>query len=307
MIVNDIFKRAIALVDGITDAGIVDTANTADYLARTPYLVNLFQMELIKTGDLYSKYDIAYKPLKNILNDGDHFEIKEHTTDDITINSDSVARAYYFESDASSGTVKIEDYNGSWNTLATVTLTNTDIGFVAYKALVTPSANATKSRIVFSGSYYYRFKNVALHTEALSNVSKLYEYKPQVSIALPSTLHSIKNVIFKGNKNYLVTPDYAIENNGNLLYLIIDRNFEGEILVTYYKNPTEITSVDDTIEIDDFSANIIAYMLAEAFMNVEQNDYLAGLFKNKYLQLISESQYKKPKPFVKIINKYGSF
>jgi hypothetical protein len=47
-------------------------------------------------------------------------------------------------------------------------------------------------------------------------------------------------------------------------------------------------------------------MLAEAFMNVEQNDYLAGLFKNKYQQLIAESNYKKPKPVVKIINKYGS-
>lgn len=308
MTVNEIFERAIALVDGITDAGAVDTANTADYKARTPFLVNLFQSELIKSGNLFIKYPIAYKPLANILTGGDHFDIEEHNVSDVIIESTAVAKVYYFESDGASGTVKIEDYNGSWNTLATITLANTGYGFIPYKALITPTSGATKSRIVFSGSHYYRFRNVAMHAESFSNISRVYDYSPFVKVTLQSNTHSVKNVVFKDAHNYEVTPYYSIEYNGTVWEILFARDFEGELLVTYIPQPAKISAVDlsDTIVLDDYSANIMAYMLAEAFMNVEQNDYLAGLFKNKYQQLISESQYKKPKPAVKTVNVYGS-
>jgi hypothetical protein len=311
MTVNEIFERAIALIDRITDAGVVDTTNTADYKARTPFLVNLFQMELIKSGDLFTKYPIAYKPFTNILLGGDHFEVDEHLLTDIPIESadGDVAKLYYFESDGASGSVLIQDYTSSWNTLATITLANTGYGFMPYKALITPTSGATKSRIVFSGNYYYRFRNVAMHAETLSNINRFHDYAPRVKVAMPSTCHSIKDVIFKYYKDgYDVSPRYEIERNGNLWEILFDRNFEGEMLVTYVPNPTKITTADlsESLTVDDFSADIIAYMLAEAFMNVEQNDYLAGLFKNKYQQLIAESNYKKPKPVVKIINKYGS-
>jgi len=308
MTVNEIFERAIALVDDITDAGAVDTANTADYKARTPYLINLFQMELIKSGNLFTKYPIAYKPLKNILVGGDYFDIEEHIDSDIIIETEGVAKTYYFESDGASGTVKIEDYNGSWNTLATITLANTGMGFVPYKALITPTSGATKSRIVFSGSHYYRFRNVCMHSESFSNVSRVYDYSPMVKVTLPTTTHSIMNVVFKDANNYEITPRYNVEHNGIAWEILFPRDFEGELLVTYIPNPTKVTATDlsDTVTVDDYSANIMAYMLAEAFMNVEHNDYLAGLFKNKYQQLIAESQYRKPKPAVKIVNVYGS-
>ena len=124
---------------------------------------------------------------------------------------------------------------------------------------------------------------------------------------MPADCHSIKNVIFKWYKgNYVVSPEYEIERKGNRIEILFNRDFEGEVLITYVPNPEEVTAITDDITIDDFSGNIMSYMLAEAFMNVEQNDYLAGLFKNKYQVLMAESQIKKPKPVVRIINKYGS-
>lgn len=309
MTVNEIFERALALVDGITDAGAADTANTADYKARTPFLVNLFQMELIKSGDLFTKYPIAYKPFKNILTGGDHFSVGEHVATDVEIESTDVAKIYYFECDGASGSVKIEDYTGSWNTLATITLANTGYGFVPYKALITPTSGATKSRIVFTGNYYYRFKNVAMHAETLSNINRFHDYGEKVKVTMPSTCHSIKDVVFKYDKDgYALSPHYEVERTGNLWEILFDRDFEGEVLVTYVPNPTKISTADlsESLTVDDYSADIMAYMLAEAFMNVEQNDYLAGLFKNKYQSLIATSSYSKPKPVVKIINKYGT-
>lgn len=307
MIVNDIFERAIALVDGITNDGDVDATNTADYLARTPYLVNLFQMELIKSGDLYTKYPIAYKPFKNILSGGDQLSIGEHIATDVIIEATDVARIYYFESDAPVGTVTIEKYNGSWVTMATITLRNSGYGFVRYKGLIGSLAGETKTRIVFSGDYYYRYSNVAFHKEVLNSINRYYGYGEQVNIALPTNLNSIKNVVFQhSNNTHTLSPKYDIEIKGTQTELVIDRDFEGEILVTYIPNPDLISSIEDDIQVDEFSANIIAYMLAEAFMNVEQNDYLAGLFKSKYQQLIAETQYKKPKNVVNTINVYGT-
>lgn len=311
MTVNEIFERAIALIDGITDAGAVDTTKTADFKARTPFLVNLFQMELIKSGDLFTKYPISYTPFTNILLGGDHFNVDKHIDADVAIETEDgkVAKIYYFESDALEGTVTIEDYTTAWNPIATITLTNTGIGYVSYKALVTPTIGATKSRIVFSGSYYYRFRNVALHSEALSNINEYNNYGTEVKITMPSNCHAIKDVIFKSYKgNYALSPEYKIERTGNLWEVLFSRDFEGEVLITYIPNPTKVTStaLTDTITIDDYSADIMAYMLAESFSNVDNNDYLANIFKNKYQQLIAQSSYKKPKPVVKMINKYGS-
>ena len=115
MTVNDIFENAIALVNGISDDGTVDITTTADFKARTPFLTNLLQMELIKTGDLTAKYEVSYSPMKNLLQD--RLEILEHITTDIIYETaiGNIAKAYYFDSDASSGTVYIEDYANALN------------------------------------------------------------------------------------------------------------------------------------------------------------------------------------------------
>jgi hypothetical protein len=311
MTVNEIFERAIALIDGITDTGVVDVTKTADYKARTPFLVNLFQMELIKSGDLFVKYSVSSMPFTNILLGGDHFSVAQHIDTDVTIETadGDIARMYYFESDALEGSATIEDYTTGWNTLTTIPITNTGVGYVPYKALVTPTAGATKSRIVFSGSYYYRFKNVALHSQALKNISEYSTYGANTKITMPSTCHSIKDVIFKSYKgNYEVSPEYKVERTGNLWEILFSRDFDGEVLITYIPNPTKVTTtaLSETVTIDDYSADIMAYMLAESFMNVDGNDYLSNIFRNKYQQLIAQSSYRKAKPVVKMINKYGS-
>ena len=309
MTVLEIFEKAIALIDGMTDAGAVDTTTTADYKARTPFLTNLLQSELIKTGDLTAKYEVAYSPMVNLL--GDRFDMLVHETTDIAYETNGkVAMAYYFESDASDGSVLIQDYTGAWNTLATVTLTNSGFAMMPYKALVTPTSGATKSRIVFSGNYNYRYTNFGLFGNAFKTALRMFDYSPYVKITLPTTTYSIKEVIVETSPNvYQSIDDTKFEMDGTTLSMFIDRNFVGTIRVIYIPNPTKVTAtaLSETLQIDDYSCNIMAYGLATAFMNVRRDDYLASIFQRKFDELKSLSQYRKPKQAKKIQNKYGYF
>lgn len=306
--VNEVFEMAIALIDSMTELGAVDTDNTADYKARTPFLVNLLQTELIKTGDLTAKYEVSYSPMANLL--GDKFVTEEHQTVDISYECNEVANCYYFESDGASGTVYIEDYTTGWNVLDTVTLSNTGLGMMAYKDVLTPTVGATKSRIRFSGSYFYRYANFGLFTNSFSAVTRMYDYSPFVKLALPTTLHSIKEVIIEYSpQQYETLSDGKFELEGTTLSIFISNDFKGKIRVIYVPNPTKVTTtaLSETLQIDDYSCMVMAYGLAEAFMNVEQNDMLTRIFNKKFNELKAESMYKKPRSAKKIINKYGYF
>ena len=310
MTVNDIFENAIALVNGISDDGTVDITTTADFKARTPFLTNLLQMELIKTGDLTAKYEVSYSPMKNLLQD--RLEILEHITTDIIYETaiGNIAKAYYFDSDASSGTVYIEDYANGWLPIATIPLVNSGLGMISYKGLVSPSVNATKTRIRFSGSFNYRYSNFGLFSNSFSDISKMFDYSPYVKITMPTTVHSIKEVIVETFPNsYEVVDDSKFEINGTTLSIFINRDFSGKIRIMYIPNPTKITLADlsETLQIDDYSCNIIAYGLAMNFMIGIRDDVMASMFKNKFDELKSLSQFKKPKSAKKIINKYGYF
>jgi len=304
---NDVFKLAIALVDDILDDGSIDTSTTADYLARSPSLINLYQNELLKTADYKLKYELAYTPLENVL--GSQFNITVFDGTDLTYETPSgkLGKAYYFESDAPSGTAYIEHFTTVWNTVTTVTLNATDKGFKAYKGVSVPTALATKSRIRFTGSYYYRTVNRALFTQSFSAGTAFYDYAPWVKVDLPTTCHAIKQIIEEDEYgNYAQNPTHKIEMNGTTEQVYIPYAFRGKIRITFIPEPDLITTMSSTLVIDDYSAKIMAYALASDFMRMEGRVDQSDFFQSKYEQLKNNTQFNKPKQNVQTVNKYGS-
>lgn len=191
---RQVYERAIALVDEINpETGKVDAETTADYLARTPFLLSLLQTELIPYMKTTKKHTIA---------------------------------------------------------------------------------------CVASGEGW-------------------------VKEDLPSDLHSITDVVVDANDGYYKDPVWKTEQNGNLTEFYYDKAFTGTIRVLYKPVPTPVTSLDDVLTIDDSTANLMAYGLAEAFINVEQNDFLQRIFKQKYDEQKSAALSPKPSGMVKIIDVYG--
>lgn len=308
--IEQLFTRACSLVDSLKDDGTVDASTTSDYRGRTLTLVDMAQKELIRQGDYYKIYEFSRKPIQSMFGYMSGFDIQQYKANEdlkFEVSNDKYGgvKAYYFEADGSSGTAYIEDYTSQWNTLATINLSNSTIGFVSYKGTVTPTAGATKSRIRFSGSYYYNVVNYALFNYAFQS-NKVPIYRPWVPIELPSDLKMIDKVVSEYPPlKYANDTFYKIEFSANIQILYIDYYFEGKIRVQYYPIPTTPTSMSDSILIDDVTAQAISYYLAMNFVATEQNEYLTSLFKDKYEKLKAEASIKQPSGTTSIIDAYG--
>lgn len=305
--IEQLFTRACSLVDSLKTDGTVDSSTTSDYRARTLTLVDMAQKELIRLNDTYSIYELSRYPVENLYGYATGFDIKEYDgTTPLTIETNGSVKTYYFESDSNGGTAYIEDYTGGWNTVATIPLTNTGLAFKSYKGSVIPSANATKSRIRFTGSYYYKIVNYALFKYPFES-GKEPVFRPWIPIELPIDLKSIFKVILEyPNKNYAPSSSYKIEWSGTRQTLYVDYFFKGKIRVQYKPVPTVPTSFNDTISLDDTTATAMCYYLAMNFVATEQNDQLTALFRSLYEQAKSEVSIKQPVGETSMIDVYGS-
>jgi hypothetical protein len=264
------------------------------------------QKELIRQGDNFKTYEVARKPVTNLFGYTSGHDIKEYDgVTSLELECSGSAKTYYFESDSNGGTAYIEDYTGTWNTLATVNLVNTTLGFIAYRGSVTPTAGATKSRIRFSGSYYYNVVNYALFSLAFES-GKQPIFRPWVPITLPTDVKMIDKVITEyPERQYALDSFYKIEYNGSVQTLYLDYYFEGKVRVQYKPITTVPTAMTDVVSVDDVTATAICYYLAMNFVATEQNEYLTGLFKSQYERAKGEAMFKQPMGTTDIIDFYG--
>ena len=303
--VENVLIRALALIDELTTTGTRDATKTADYAGKTPALVDMYQKEMLLTSDLYEIYELARKPVTNLLDTQYSYE-EYDATENLEYEADEPAYAYHFESESNTGIAYIEDYtSGTWNTKATVTMSNSGDGFVAYSGRVTPTTNATKSRIRFTGTYYYRTVNRALFGVPFES-GKNPTYAPFIKISLPSDARFIEKVTMEyEDKNYTNDDAYKIERDGVAQYLYIANEFEGKIRVQYRPLPTTITALTDTLQIDETSAGVMAYKLASAFMLSEQNTEACDRLKKDYDFLMGQLRIKQPVQNIDIVDYYG--
>lgn len=122
---------------------------------------------------------------------------------------------------------------------------------------------------------------------------------------LPNDVLSIEDVVAESNYRYYKDPVWKAEQNGNTIDFYYDSSFVGTLRIIYVPVPAPVTDLDAELTIDDITANLMAYGLAEAFINVEQNDFLQKIFKQKYDEQKMVALSNKPKGMVKIIDVYG--
>jgi hypothetical protein len=309
--INDLFKRACALVDSVVDdTGEVDTSTTADYKGRTLSLVDMCQKELGDVSDLFKIYEISSSNIPSMFGRGANtkvrqFEVYEDLEYECINGERGVVKSYYFEADSGNGTAYIEDYNGSWNTLATVTLDNTTVGFKVYSGNVTGTAGATKSRIRFSGSYHYNTVNVAIFDIAFES-GKIPVYRAWKPTQLPADVYKIDNVKIEYSPNiYTNNSAYRVEWEDNRQTLYINYEFSGILKVQYRPFTTVPTAFTDTIEVDDLTAQCICYYLAMSFVSTEQNVDLRNQFRSQYENLKLQCKKDQPLTEVQIVDYYG--
>ena len=315
--VEQVFNITMDLIDQRNDTGTLTETDVVGYRVKTFNILNLLQAELLKQGDVFSTYEISNKPVENKLGYNSGFTVEEFTGTDITYETNSSIKAYYFEAD-NIGTVYIEDYTGSWNTLATITTTATTSGFLPYKGIVTPTSGATSSRIRFSGTNYYRNVNRALFSVPFLSSTTVPDYRPWIKKEMPSDFRGVDQIVneyvdLSNNTygQYTKEADYKWEGR-NKLY--INYFFDGNIRIVYYPVPTLLTftgsgssDLTQTLTVDDITARtVLPYGLAAHLMMTE-NSASASFFQQRFEELKFESTRQQASSSEQILNVYGGF
>jgi len=302
---NDVFIQSMALADEMTETiNVVNSSDTASYSARTPGILTLLQSELIKIGDYYKSFEFSNKPINPLSGKFTGFDYVSYEGTEIIKESEGMAYAYSFEVDGEA-TVYIEDYDGSWNTLATISATDpTTRQFTVYKGVVTPTSGATKSRIRFAGTYEYTFTNYALFGIPIK-LARLPSYAPWMKVTMPDDFKSLDQVINEFPvMQYGKDKLYKWENAKDLY---VDYFYEGVIRINYRPVPAVITSLSDTILLDDVTARtMLPYGLAAELFKEENKD-VSTFCRQRYIELKATTAVKHSASEEQIQDVYGGF
>jgi hypothetical protein len=312
--VQKIADRAIAIINDLSDAGTVSTVDSAEALHRAPYLLDLWQKEMARSGDLYKTHEISCYRKKNLLTDVNQFQIVENNAES-QVYSAKGANCFYFEVDGDCIVTIQEDgadvsgyysFNGGANTAFTGTISITvpvgTTSFLPCRGVITPASQGTIT-MTFTGSYYFRHNNRALSPYKFATADKVPDFKPWYKITMPSDFKSRSQVVNE-------FPSWQYENDvshkwegNNELYVMF--SYEGIIRIKYVPVPTEITSLSQTLEVDDITAVSGSYYLAWHFLLSDESTEAAAQCKAKFESLKKESLIKAPLSVSEIIDVYS--
>lgn len=298
---QQIFNIAMGVLDELNNDGTVNTSDTADYLARAPSILTIGQAILLPMGEVFSFADISNSPITNLL--GEMFEIYEYEGEDK--NYEAVGgKAYYFELDGPGDIYAEEMHLGSWAVLKTINNIVSGTGFTAYKGVITPTVSTNIVRLRFSGSFFYRYKNIALFNESFASDNDVPDYRSWVKKSMPADFKSVSQIISEVGTDYIKPGNYKWEGRKDLY---ISYDFVGEMRIEYKPILTVISALTQTLQIDDTTAlTCLPYYLGAELMETENPD-LANKLSNKYLAAKSEARKKAPRGETKIENVYGGF
>jgi hypothetical protein len=294
-----VFNWTMDLIDERLDSGVVSPSDTISYNVKTPGILTILQNELIKQGDVYATVEFSNFPVTNLLGDRAELNVRVFEGTPWTVECNQVAKGYYFEVD-SPATVYVEDFNGTWNTLATINATPTASGFTAYKGAVTPTNGAYRSRLRFGGNTYYRSVNRALY--GVSFASDIPDYRPWILKTMPSDFKSVDEVIQEVLDDYSQKANYKWEGK-NRLYM--DYFFKGNLRIVYRPIPNVITLLTDTLQLDDVTARMVLPYGLAAHLMLEENAATAAYFNSRYEELKREATKRPPASIETITDVYG--
>jgi hypothetical protein len=302
--IKSLFLKARALLDEYTDDGVlIPDDEVADMQSKAVPLADMAQKELYKIGKLYKKFEFANKPAPNLLGMFAGFDMVDFIgTPQYLPSANGItgAKAYYFEADGE-GEVRIEENkSGVWTALTTISIPPTTTSLKPYKGVITPTSANNPIRIVFDGTTHYRHTNTCLYSYPFA-ADRIPDYRPWIKVEMPSGFHSRDQIIEEtATRQYNLSTSYKWEGWKDLY---INYYFDGNVRVVYKPIPTTLTSVNDVLEIDDVTAQGIAYYIASRLAPFE-NKELVNFFEGKFLELKLDNTRATPATEEQILDVY---
>ena len=301
---DEIFSRSIAILDELSDTGTVADSQIKEYKYRAPYLLDLWQHEMAKTGDFFKTFELSCFRKKNLLGDVSQMGMIIENNAESQAYSGTGAYCFYVEVDGDCTLTFAENgaplsgtysFNGGTVTAFAGTINITvpagTTSFLPIRGVLTAFGGAVTMTI--SGTYYFRHSNRALSVYKFASADKVPDFKPWYKVTMPTDFKSKSQIISEYPSWQYQEGSPSIKWEGaNELYVMF--SYEGLIRIKYIPVPTKITVITQTLEVDEITASSGAYYLAEHFAMADQNDELAKKCKEKYRELKIESMIKQP-------------
>jgi len=122
-----------------------------------------------------------------------------------------------------------------------------------------------------------------------------------VKYSQPANLKSIKQVLFEDSDEQPQSIRYRTFGKSDIYFYFTEI---GTVKMLYITVPVKITSLSQTLEVDDTTAMSGAYYLAEQFATSEEEDSTADLCKRKFNELKNELSKEDPLSPEEIIDVY---
>jgi hypothetical protein len=311
-----LFDRAIAVIDELSDTGMVSDGQVKEYKYRAPYLLDMFQKEIAKSGDLVKTFEMSFMRKKNLLGDLNQYGIITENNGEINSYSAQGANCFYLEVDGDCTITFTENgtplsgkytFNGGAETDFTgainITVPTGTTSFLPIKGILAPVSQNSTITMTITGTYYFRHNNRALCPHKYASALKVPDFKPWVKITMPDDFKSRRQIVNEFSPwQYEEGGNHRWEGNSELYVLF---SYEGIIRIKYVPIPAEITSLEQTLEIDDITAQAGVYYLAKMFAISDQNTELANVCSAKYKELKAESMINTPLTPTEIVDVYG--
>jgi hypothetical protein len=314
---NEVFAMAISILDELSDSGTIVDSQIKEYKYRAPYLLDLWQHEMVAHGDLYKTFELSCIRKKNLLGDVIQMGKIIENNGESQAYSGIGANCFYLEVDgdcalaftengaALSGKYSFNggaetDFTGSFSIAVPAGTTS----FLPIRGILSPASQTNTIAMTISGTYYFRHNNRALSPYKFSAADKVPDFKPWYKVDMPSDFKSKSQIISEYPSWQYQEGSPSVKWEGaNELYVMF--SYEGLIRIKYVPVPAKITTLTQTLEIDEITAASGAYYLAEHFALADQNSELAQRCKEKYRELKVDSMIKKPLQPSEIKDVYG--
>jgi len=299
--VEQIILDARGLLDILSDEGVqIPDDDVIDIEVKMIRFINMGQKELYKTGQLYNTLEFANKPVDPVDGRFSGFDMVEFIGDTQYYpdeNGTDKAKSYYVEADLTH-TIEIQELEGgSWSNLASHSGVEL-VPLTAYKGNITVSTPGNKVRMKVSGTTYFRHINRAFYPYQFVTVP---DYRPRVKRTMPIDFRLLEAVVKEfPTRQYQKASQYDWEEPNVFVY---NYYYEGNFRIKYKPVPTTITAKTDVLEIDDITAEALAFYAASWVAPYENQSMTNPLFQ-KFTELKLESIIEQPSSEEDIIDIY---
>jgi len=277
--VQDIIYDARALLDEYTEEGIIiSPAEVADIEAKLIRFISKGQRELYSIGRNFKEFSFTNKPITPVGGLFSGFDLKVCTGEgDIKYFPDEEGtdegKSFYIEANETH-LVELQEYEvGSWQTITPYNGVGL-VGMTPYKANVTVTTPGNKVRLKLSSNTYFEYINTAFFPYKFVTVP---DYRPWVHVTLPDDFRKLDSVVKEfPTRQHTEASDYKWEEPNIFIY---NYYYEGSYKIIYKPIPAVITSKTDVLEIDDITAEALAFYSASWVAPFESQAMTNPLFQ----------------------------